>query len=157
MTLLSELLPVKQNNVESKRTWDVEPASHCRASNARKGPFYSFFLGMTTLSLYKSYQRDWSKHRACFLPSWDNFLGTFAAPYVHFFLFICPACRNCLASVCSSLQGNLEPADAHIFSLQCHCGWAGKSPGFVALRHWVEMGEYINLAGIQHCSLDYAA
>jgi hypothetical protein len=82
---------------------------------------------------------------------------TFAGLYVHFFLFVCPACRNCLASVCSSLQSNLEPADAHIFNLKCYCGWTGQALGLTAVRHWVEMGEYIDLAGIEHCSLDYAA
>ncbi len=114
-----------------------------------------FFLAAPMILLYNSGHLD--RSRAYFLQSLDIFVGAAAEMYAHFFLFVCPACRNCLASVCSSLLGNLEPADAHIFSLQCCCGWTGQTAGFTALRHWVEMGEYINLNGIQHCVLDYAA
>jgi len=45
----------------------------------------------------------------------------------------------------------LEPADAHIFNLHCHCGWIAELAGFAALRHWVEMGEHIDLAGVPRC------
>ena len=68
--------------------------------------------------------------------------------YAHFFLFVCPSCRNYLASVCSSSQCNLEPADAHIFALRCYCGWAEELPGFAALRHWVECGKYVDLGNV---------
>jgi len=71
--------------------------------------------------------------------------------YAHFFLFRCETCGGFLASVCSSSQRNLEPADAHIFNLHCHCGWMGELAGISALRHWVEMGEHIDLAGVPHC------
>jgi hypothetical protein len=81
------------------------------------------------------------------------FVDTFVEVYAHFFLFVCPACRNCLASVCSSSQCNLEPADAHIFDLQCYCGWAGELPGFAALRHWVQCGKYLDLRGAPDCSI----
>jgi len=72
--------------------------------------------------------------------------------YAHFFLFRRETCGGYLASVCSSSQSNLEPADAHILNLHCHCGWTGELAGFAALRHWVELGEYMNLAGAPHCS-----
>ena len=73
--------------------------------------------------------------------------------YAHFFLFTCSACRGHLASVCSSSQRNLEPAEGHIFSLHCHCGWIGELAGFMALRHWVELGEHIDLNGMPDCSI----
>ena len=76
--------------------------------------------------------------------------------YAHFFLFRCEMCGDYLASVCSSSQSNLEPADAHIFNLQCHCGWSGELAGFAALRHWVDLGEYMDLAGAPHCSAGLA-
>jgi hypothetical protein len=86
-------------------------------------------------------------------------VGTFVEVCAHFFLFLCPECRNYLASVCSSSQCNLEPADAHIFGLHCYCGWAGELPGFAALRHWVECGKYVDLRNVAECSavLDKAA
>ncbi len=71
--------------------------------------------------------------------------------YAHFFLFRCETCGGFLASVCSSSRSNLEPADAHIFNLHCHCGWTAELAGFAALRHWVEMGEHIDLAGVPRC------
>jgi hypothetical protein len=73
--------------------------------------------------------------------------------YAHFFLFTCPTCRGYLASVCASSQSNLEIADAHVFSLGCQCGWTGELAGFTALRHWVELGAYIDLKGVPHCSI----
>jgi hypothetical protein len=73
--------------------------------------------------------------------------------YAHFFLFGCPACGSFLASVCSSSQRNLEPADGHVFGLGCHCGWHGEKHGFVALRHWVELGEHLNLRGVPDSSI----
>jgi hypothetical protein len=73
--------------------------------------------------------------------------------YAHFFLFTCVACDGYLASVCSSWQRNLEPADGHLFSLQCHCGWTGELVGFAARRHWVELGEHIDLRGMPDCSI----
>ncbi len=131
----------------------------CRASNAIKDmgnrDSLRFFLGMPALLLYKSCRTV--RGRGCFLQSLDIFVGAVAEMYAHFFLFVCPACRNCLASVCSSFLGNLEPADAHIFSLECCCGWTGQTAGFTALRHWVEMGEYIDLTRVQHCVAAYAA
>src|SRR5882672_339094 len=62
--------------------------------------------------------------------------------YAHFFLFSCEACGGLLASVCSSSRSNLEPADAHIFNLHCHCGWTAELAGFAALRHWVRSEEH---------------
>ena len=73
--------------------------------------------------------------------------------YAHFFLFVCPLCGNFLGSVCSSAQRNLEPADSHVFSLACHCGWTGEKSGFAALRHWVELGEHLNLKGVPDSSI----
>ena len=72
--------------------------------------------------------------------------------YAHFFLFVCSECRDYLGAVCASSQRNLEIADAHVFSLRCSCGWTGQLAGFVALRHWVELGEHIDLTGVPHCS-----
>ena len=99
------------------------------------------------------------RSRGCFLQSLDIFLETLAALYAHFFLLVCPACRNYLESVCSSAQRNVEPADAHIFGLHCYCGWAGELAGFSALRHWVECGAYMDLRNVADCSvvLDRAA
>ena len=77
--------------------------------------------------------------------------------YAHFFLFRCSACHGYLAAVCSSSQSNLEPADSHILDLRCQCGWTGELPGFAAMRHWVELGAYVDLAGVPRCLLDYAA
>jgi hypothetical protein len=73
--------------------------------------------------------------------------------YAHFFLFVCPSCHNYLASVGSSSQCNLEPADAYIFGLRCYCGWADEMPGFTALRHWVECGKYVDLGNVADCSI----
>jgi len=57
------------------------------------------------------------------------------------------------ASGRSSSQRNLEPADSHIFSLRCQCGWTGELFGGMATRHWVELGDYIDLQGMPDCSL----
>ena len=73
--------------------------------------------------------------------------------YVHFFLFRCPGCKGFLARVCASPESNLEYADAHLFCLQCQCGWIKQLPGFAATRHWVELGEYIDLRGVAYCSI----
>jgi hypothetical protein len=78
---------------------------------------------------------------------------TSVALYAHFFLFVCPECRNYLASVCASPESSLEIADAHVFGLRCACHWTGQLAGFTALRHWVELGNYIDLTGVPHCSL----
>jgi hypothetical protein len=58
-----------------------------------------------------------------------------------------------LASVCSSQQRNLEPADGHTFDLRCACGWSGEMLGWMASRHWVDLGEYLDLSGVPDCSL----
>jgi hypothetical protein len=73
--------------------------------------------------------------------------------YVHFFLFRCSACQGYVASMCASLQSNLEPAQAHTFKIRCHCGWARKLLGATAARHWVEVGGYIDLTGVPECSM----
>ena len=77
-----------------------------------------------------------------------------SATYAHFFLFKCLTCQGYLATVCSSSQGNLEPTDGHSFNLQCRCGWAGNLLGAAALRHWVELGQYIDLTGVPDCSAE---
>ena len=80
-------------------------------------------------------------------------METSVALYAHFFLFVCPECRGYLASVCAGAQSNLEVSDAHVFNLHCGCGWTGQLAGFAALRHWVELGKYLDLTGVPHCSI----
>jgi hypothetical protein len=40
-----------------------------------------------------------------------------------------------------------------MFSLRCACGWNGDLLGCLATRHWVELGEYLDLTGVPDCSL----
>jgi hypothetical protein len=80
-------------------------------------------------------------------------LATAFELYAHFFLFRCVACDGYLAAVCASPQSNLEPADAHRFSLHCSCGWRGELLGCGAIRHWVDLGEYVDLTDVPRCSV----
>jgi hypothetical protein len=46
--------------------------------------------------------------------------------------------RQPAASACASTRKNLEPAEAHWFSLHCDCGWTGAVMGMNAVNHWVD-------------------
>ena len=83
-------------------------------------------------------------------------VATASELYAHFFLFRCARCEGYLAAVCSSPQSNLEPADAHRFNLRCSCGWSGELLGCGAIRHWVDLGEYVDLAGVPRCSVTFS-
>lgn len=90
---------------------------------------------MTILSVWR-----WSMNAS---PTVEN--------YAHFLHFRCPRCPGYLASVCCSLERNLEPCDAYRFSLRCGCGWTGELFGSMAMRHWVDAGEGVDSTTVLNC------
>ncbi len=67
------------------------------------------------------------------------------AQFAHVFLFRCPACHGAIPALCFNSESSLEMADAYLFRPMCDCGWTGELVGFVAVRHWVQPWESVEV------------
>jgi hypothetical protein len=60
--------------------------------------------------------------------------------FIHVLRFKCPKCSESINAARSTEHMSREQAACLIFEPACKCGWTGKLPGFIALRHSVQFG-----------------
>jgi len=67
-------------------------------------------------------------------------LSTSARKFLHVLRFKCPKCGESINATRSTEHMSREQGAGLIFEPACKCGWSGKLPGFMALRHSVRFG-----------------